>query len=56
MLTEPALLISKRFNKLKPSFCIASVDNPVYVSAEIEAFRILDSRIDLAYLILQIKQ
>lgn len=54
MLTEPALLISKRFNKLKPSFCIASVDNPVYISAEIEAFRILDSRIDLAYLILQL--
>jgi type I restriction system adenine methylase HsdM len=54
MLNEPALLISKRFNKLKPSFCFASVDNPVYVSPEIEALSISDSRIDLAYLILQL--
>jgi type I restriction system adenine methylase HsdM len=53
-LTEPALLISKRFNKLKPSFCNASVDNPVFISPEIEALSIADSRIDLAYLILQL--
>jgi type I restriction system adenine methylase HsdM len=53
-ITEPALLISKRFNKLKPSFCNASINNPVYVSPEIEALSISDSRIDLAYLILQL--
>jgi type I restriction enzyme M protein len=53
-ISEPALLISKRFNKLKPSFCNASINNPVYVSPEIEALSISDSRIDLAYLILQL--
>jgi type I restriction system adenine methylase HsdM len=53
-ISEPALLISKRFNKLKPSFCNASVNDPVFVSPEIEALSISDTRIDIAYLILQL--
>lgn len=53
-LTEPALLMSKRFNKLKPSFCNADPNNPVFISPEIEALSISDARIDLAYLILQL--
>lgn len=54
MLNSPALLISKRFNKLKPSFCNASSDNPVYISPEIEAFSINENSIELSYLIIQL--
>lgn len=53
-IVKPALLLSKRFNKLKPSFCDASVDNPVFISPDIEAFCISNDRIDLSYLILQL--
>jgi type I restriction system adenine methylase HsdM len=54
-LTSPALLISKRFNKLKPSFYNASSDNPVFISPDIEAFAIIkEHSIDLSYLILQL--
>jgi type I restriction system adenine methylase HsdM len=52
-LTAPALLISKRFNKLKPSFIEASLGQPVFVSPDIESFTISKS-IDLSYLILQL--
>jgi len=37
-LTCPALLIAKRFNKLRPSTCWASESEPVYLMPEIEAF------------------
>jgi len=53
-LEEPAILISKRFNKLNPSFCRASVDNPVFILHGIEAFTIVNNSIDLSYLILQL--
>lgn len=53
-LTQPALLISKRFSKLKPSFCSASSENPVYISPDVEAFRFINDKIDLSYLILQL--
>jgi type I restriction system adenine methylase HsdM len=53
-LEEPALLISKRFSKLKPSFCNASIANPVFISPDIEAFSFTDNLIDLSYLILQL--
>ncbi|WP_026713465.1 N-6 DNA methylase [Flavobacterium daejeonense] len=53
-IVKPTLLLSKRFNKLKPSFCDASVDNPVFISPDIEAFCISNDRIDLSYLILQL--
>jgi type I restriction enzyme M protein len=53
-IVKPALLISKRFNKLKPSFCNASIDNPVFISPDIEAFSSTNDRIDLSYLILQL--
>lgn len=53
-LVEPTLLISKRFNKLKPSFCNASIANPVFISTDIEAFSFTDNPIDLSYLILQL--
>lgn len=53
-LVEPTLLISKRFNKLKPSFCNASIANPVFISPDIEAFSFTDNPIDLSYLILQL--
>lgn len=53
-LTKPSLLISKRFNRLKPSFCKASPESPVYVSPEIEAFTINSDKVDLSYLIIQL--
>lgn len=53
-LTTPSLLISKRFNRLKPSFCKASSEGPVYVSPEIEAFTINIDKVDLSYLIIQL--
>jgi len=53
-IVKPALLLSKRFNNLKPSFCNASIDNPVFISPDIEAFCISNDRIDLSYLILQL--
>lgn len=53
-IVKPALLLSKRFNKLKPSFCDASHDNPVFISPDIEALCISNDRIDLSYLILQL--
>ncbi len=53
-ITEPALLISKRFNRLKPSFCSASFDNPVFISQDIEAFIFNYDILDLTYLILQL--
>ncbi len=53
-LETPALLISKRFNKLKPSFCRASSENPVFFSPDIEAFSLLNNSVDLSYLMLQL--
>ncbi|WP_367772498.1 N-6 DNA methylase [Flavobacterium sp. WC2421] len=53
-LTAPALLISKRFNKLKPSFIDASLDYPVFISPDIDAFTINNDIVDLSYLIQQL--
>lgn len=53
-LSNSAVLISKRFNKLKASFCNASAENPVYISTDIEAFTMTNDNIDLSYLILQL--
>lgn len=53
-LTSPALLISKRFNKLKPSFIEASLDYPVFISPDIDAFTINNDLVDLSYLIIQL--
>jgi type I restriction system adenine methylase HsdM len=53
-LETPSILISKRFNKPKPSFCKASKGLPVYISPEIEAFSLKENCIDLSYLILQL--
>lgn len=53
-LTSPSLLISRRFNKLKPSFCRATSENPVYISSGITAFTVHNYIVDLSYLILQL--
>jgi len=53
-LNTPALLVSKRFNRLKPSFCLASLNNELNISSDIYAFEIDDKSIDLSYLILQL--
>jgi type I restriction system adenine methylase HsdM len=53
-LETPSLLLSKRFNKLKPSFCKASKELPVFIAPEIEAYTLKENCIDLSYLVLQL--
>lgn len=53
-LETPSLLLSKRFNKLKPSFCKASKELPVFIAPEIEAYTLKESSINLSFLILQL--
>ena len=53
-INKPVLLIAKTFNRLKPSYCVASDDNSVYVSQNIEAFTISSNVIELPYLIMQL--
>lgn len=53
-LNQPALLIAKTFNRLKPSYCESSVENSVYVSQNIEAFTCSSNEIELPYLIMQL--
>lgn len=50
-LVKPAILVSRRFNRLKPSYCIASSENPIYIIPEIEAFELINSNVYLPYLI-----
>jgi len=52
-ITGKILLLSKRFNNLKPSFVEATKSNPVYISTDIFAFEVPDS-IDIYYLIWQL--
>jgi len=51
---SPVILLSKRFNRLKPSYCLASKESPVYIIPEIEAFELSDATVDLQYLISQL--
>lgn len=53
-ITANVLLVSKRFNALKPSFVHASIDHPVYVSSDILAFGIDTKLVDPNYLAYQL--
>jgi type I restriction-modification system DNA methylase subunit/signal transduction histidine kinase len=53
-ITMPCLLLSKRFNGLKPSFIKASEDYPIFISPEIEAFRLNNESVDISYLVFQL--
>lgn len=52
-ITSPVILLSKRFNNLKPSFIETSESNPVYISPDILAFKVSD-HIDVNYLVWQL--
>lgn len=47
--SEPVLLLST-VRALKPTFCDASKENPIFVSRNIAAFRLFDPGIDTGYL------
>lgn len=47
--SEPVLLLST-VRALKPTFCEASKENPIFVSRNIAAFKLLDPGIDTGYL------
>ena len=47
--SEPVLLLSM-VSALKPTFCEASMENPIFVSRNIAAFRLSDPGIDTGYL------
>ncbi|WP_255077693.1 N-6 DNA methylase [Lacihabitans sp. CCS-44] len=53
-ITLPCLLLSKRFNKLKPSFIKASEEYPVFISPEIEAFKLDNESVDISFLVFQL--
>ena len=53
-ITSKVLLVSRRFNKLKPTLVEATEDNPIYLSNDIIAFDIMDNNISLDYLALQL--
>ncbi|MDP1815249.1 MAG: N-6 DNA methylase [Leadbetterella sp.] len=53
-ITMPCLLLSKRFNKLKPSFINASVEYPMFISPEIEAFKLYNESVDISFLVFQL--
>lgn len=53
-ITMPCLLLSKRFNKLKPSFIKASEEYPVFISPEIEAFKLDNESVDISFLVFQL--
>lgn len=54
-LDEPALLIST-IGALKPIFCSASVENPVFLHTHVRAFRIRPQWVNPAYLCLQLSK
>lgn len=47
--SEPVLLLST-VRTLKPTFCEASKDNPIFVSRNIAAFKVSDPSVDTGYL------
>ncbi len=52
-ITSNVILLSKRFNNLKPSFIEASESHPVYLSLDILAFKVPEY-IDINYLVWQL--
>jgi type I restriction enzyme M protein len=52
-LEEPALLLST-IGLLKPTYCAASVENPVFLHPHVRAFRIIAQWVNPAYLCLQL--
>lgn len=53
-ITSKVVLVSKRFNKLKPTLVNASEDNPIYIPNDIIAFEIVNQNISIDYLFLQL--
>ena len=47
--SEPVLLLST-VRVLKPTFCVASKENPIFVSRNIAVFKLSDPSIDIGYL------
>lgn len=55
-LEEPALLLS-RIGALKPTYCLASVENPVFVNyPNVKAFRIIADWVNPSYLCLELSK
>ncbi len=54
-LEEPALLLS-RIGVLKPTYCLASVENPVFVHPNVKAFRIIAKWVNPSYLCLELSK
>lgn len=54
-LEEPALLLS-RIGVLKPTYCYASAENPVFVHPNVKAFRIIAEWVNPSYLCLELSK
>ncbi len=54
-LEEPALLLS-RIGVLKPTYCLASAENPVFVHPNVKAFRIIAKWVNPSYLCLELSK
>lgn len=54
-ITEPVLLIST-IRDLKPTFCNASENEPIFINPNVAAFRVSTTEIDLGYLCLQLSK
>lgn len=51
--TDPVLLLARRRQTLKPTYCIASLEQPIYIPSSIIAYKVKEDLVDISFLINQ---
>ena len=56
IITEPVLLLATKKGSIKPSYCVASEETPIYITPYVRAYKIINSTVYPGYLCMELSK
>lgn len=56
IITDPVLLLATKKGSIKPSYCLASEETPVYITPDVKAYKIINSTVYPGYLCMELSK